>query len=133
MDSLRMFKKKSYQEGLRWKKWCYQEGCVCDALREKTSETQALQWLLRNIPLYFTPGSQLCRSLCLPQEPEVGIKSAVALWTFPVTTTDHQCLPAPWTHKGWAAAHDSCPQEMSRGGNCKINSKHKQLSGSQRP
>ena len=32
---------------------------------------------------------------------------------------------APLIHKGWAAAHDSCPQEMFCGGYCKINSKHK--------
>ena len=52
-------------------------------------------------------------SLCLLQELEVGIKSAAALWTFPVTTTDHRSLLAPLIHKGWAAAHDSalrkCP------------------------
>ena len=61
-------------------------------------------------------------SLCLLQELEVGIKSAAALWTFPVTTTDHRSLLAPLIHKGWAAALDRCPQEMSCGGYCKIKS-----------
>ena len=62
------------------------------------------------------------RSFCLLQELEVGIKSAAALWTFPVTTTDHRSLLAPLIHKGWAAALDCCPQEMSCGGYCKIKS-----------
>ena len=61
---------------------------MCDALREKTSETQALQWLLRHIPLYFTARkptfpkpllaprtrkkesevAQLCPTLCDPMD-----------------------------------------------------------------
>ena len=47
------------------------KGCVCDALREKTSETQALQWLLRHIPLYFTAWKPTFpKPLACPQEPE---------------------------------------------------------------
>ena len=94
--------------------------CVWCFKRKKQWDTNPSVVAQAHSTLFYGRRSRLSRSLCLPQEPEVGIKSAAALWKFPVTTTDHQCLLAPLIHKGWGTVLDGCPQEMSCVGYCKI-------------
>ena len=49
-----MFTKKAIKRAKVEKVMLSRRVCVCDTLGGKSSETQALQWLLRHIPLFFT-------------------------------------------------------------------------------
>ena len=130
MDSLWMFTKKLLR-GLRWKKWCYQEGCVCDTLGGKSSETQALQWLLRHIPLFFTAQEADFPKPLLAPRTRGGHQKCCRLVDISCNNNWSPELTGTSNSQGLGGCSWLCPQEMSRGGNCKIYSKHKQLSGSQ--
>ena len=66
----------------------------------------------RHIPL-FHQEADFPESSAYPKNQKwASKKSAATLWTFPVATTDHQCLSAPVIYRGWATVHDSYPQEF---------------------
>ena len=87
---------------------------------QSQNTTEAQQQQQPHSTLFHSQEANFPESSTCPKNQRWASKSAAALWTFPVTTTDHPCLLAPLIHKRWAAALDGCPQEMSCGGYCKI-------------
>ena len=94
--------------------------CVWCFRRKKQWDTSPSVVVKAHFSVFHSTGSWLPKASACSKNQRRASKSAAALWTFPVTTTDHPCLLAPLIHKRWAAALDGCPQEMSCGGYCKI-------------